>query len=186
MDGGRVSSAAALERTLAEGAGVVTLTPGRKHVPATEEEYAGKRFVLNSRDAVSVSRAEAESCAAPLGGLAEIAAARRGGFDLGVGLDDGEEPTPYAAHLCAVRELRKRNVDCAVLFLRYPEAAEPFRERFRIHAEIARMYGGYKLGLRLSGISPALFRELRRECGGLLHLEPDAAAWKQIEAYFPV
>lgn len=182
VDGGRVSTAAGVEKALADGAGLITLTPG-KDGAGEIAEYAGKRFVLDPRDAVWFSRETAERCAARFGGMAETAAAvraKRSAFHLGIALDAGDIPAE-AAHLYAVRELRKRDIDCAVVFPRAPDSPE----EFHLHAAIARMFGGYKLALPLAGISPARFRELRRECGGPLHVEPDMAAWKQFAAYFP-
>ena len=184
VDGGRVSTVAGVEKALAEGAGAVTLTPGGEGVPGEVAEYAGKRFVLDSRDAVFFSRETAERCAARFGGTVETAAAakakRSAPFDLGIALDAKEIPAD-AAHLYVVRELRRRGVDCSVIFPEEPDLPEAFR----VHAAIAGMFGGYRLALPLAGMSPERFRELRRAYGGELHLEPDMAVWKQFAAYFP-
>lgn len=184
VDGGRVSSVAGVEKALAEGAGVVTLTPGGGNAAGEVAEYAGRRFILNARDAVFFSRETAELCAARFGGVVEAAAAvkakRTAPFDLGIVLDAADVPAE-AAHLYLVRELRRRGIDCSVVF---PDGADS-AEAFRVHAAIAAMYGAYRLALPLAGISPERFRELRRECGGAFHLEPDMAAWKQFAAYFP-
>ena len=184
VDGGRVSSVAGVEKALAEGAGVVTLTPGGGNAAGEAAEYAGKQFILNARDAVFFSRETAELCAARFGGVVETAAAvkakRCAPFDLGVALDAEEVPAE-TAHLYVVRELRRRGIDCSVVFPREPDSPEVLR----VHAAIAGMFGDYRLALPLAGISPERFRELRRECGGAFHLEPDMAAWKQFAAYFP-
>ena len=188
VDGGRVSSVAGVEKALAESVGLVTLTPGGGNAVGDVAEYAGKRFVLDARDAVFFSRETAERCAARFGGVVETAAAvkakRCAPFDLGVALNAEDVPAE-AAHLYLVRELRRCGIDCSVVFPRYPDSPEEFRNAFRIHAAIAAMFGGYKLALPSAGIPPERFRELRRECGGMLHLEPDMAVWKQFAAYFP-
>lgn len=184
VDGGRVSSVAGVEKALAEGAGLVTLTPGCGNSAGEVAEYAGKRFILNARDAVYFSRETAELCAARFGGVVEAAAAvkakRIAPFGLGIAPDAADIPAE-AAHLYLVRELRRREIDCSAVF---PGGADP-AGAFPVHAAISAMYGAYRLALPLAGISPERFRELRRECGGAFHLEPDMAAWKQFAAYFP-
>jgi len=192
IDGGRTAAAAGLEKALADGAGFVTLVSGTGETAGTPEEYAGKRFVLNSQTAVVIGPDAAERCVARFGGLVGLAAAacsfpggKRAAFDPGIGLDDDDTPTPPAAHLYVIRELRKRNIDCAVLFPRYPEKPEEFDRSFRLHLAIARVYGDYKLALPLAGIPPERFRELRGEAGEMLHFIPDTAVWKQFGAYFP-
>ncbi len=185
VDGGRVSAIAGIEKPLAEGAGIVTLTPGGR--PAADvSEYAGKRFVLNPQDALFVSREAAERCGGLYGGIVEISVAKRLVFDLGIALDDGESPTPGIAHIYTVRELRKCGVDCAVVFLQYGDTPEEIRASFRLHTAIYLVLGGYRLCLRPGSMSPELFQELRREHGGALHLEAEEAVWKQFRAYFPV
>lgn len=166
--------------------GIVTLTPGGSGT-GDGSEYADRCFVLDPNHAVKFTREAASRCAARFGGVVNAAVAmkeKRSAAALGISLE-AEDVPPEAAHLYVIRELHRRGVDCSVVFPRYPDSPKAFREAFRLHASIAKAFGGHKLALSLSGIAPEEFRELHHECDGMLHLQPDTAVWEHFTAYFP-
>ena len=62
--------------------------------------------------------------------------------------------------------MRKRNVEFAILFLRWPEEPAAFAALLRRHCAIARTFGGYRISI------PAKMLHVVRETeADLVHLE---------------
>ncbi|HCH85645.1 MAG TPA: hypothetical protein DFL85_09035, partial [Lentisphaeria bacterium] len=155
--------------------------------PSAAADYAGKHFITEDRQAFFFNSETAGACVARFGTLADFAAkvralpfGKRGAFGLGIALDGGPEPTCPAEHLFVIRELRRRNLEISILFLRWPEEPEAFASAFRQHVSIARTFGGYRLAVPFS-------RELPANGSGrceMLHLAPDGEPIEQIQAHF--
>lgn len=184
VDGGRVSTLSGAERAFASGATVVLLRPSGGD---GSEEYAGKQFVLSGGRLEAFDRSSAEHCCFRCGGLAGFAAklaAAGAKRDLGIALDESEEPTTPAEHLFAVRELRKRNVDFSILFLRWPEEPAAFEEMLRRHAAVARTFEGYRLAVPLEKVPSGLHSLVGRQCGEMLHMVLGEAAGGEFKTHF--
>ena len=147
VNGGRASVPAEAERLFRSGATLVVLRPCG--APGKEADYAGKRFVLGS-ELVAFDGKTAASCCAGCGGLAGFAGklgADERRCSLGIALDEGAEPTLPEEHLFVVREMRRRNVDFAILFPRWPEEPAAFGVLLRRHVAIVRTFGGYRIAV---------------------------------------
>lgn len=188
VDGGRAGTVSACEAALTGGATFITLSPSpAPAAPSAAADYAGKHFITEDRQAFFFNSETAGACVARFGTLADFAAkvralpfGKRGAFGLGIALDGGPEPTCPAEHLFVIRELRRRNLEISILFLRWPEEPEAFASAFRQHVSIARTFGGYRLAVPFS-------RELPANGSGrceMLHLAPDGEPIEQIQAHF--
>ena len=179
VNGGRASTSAEAEGLFRSGATLVVLRPCG--ASGMEEEYAGKRFVSGS-ELVEFDGDSARRCSAACGGLAELAGKPASGAvrgSLGVALDEGAEPTTPQEHLFAVREMRKRNVDFAILFPRWPEDPAEFGTMLRRHAAIARTFGGYRISIPENRCD--MVCEMEAE---LVHLEPGTASGADFTSHF--
>ncbi len=166
VNGGVASTPVEAERIFRSGATLAVLRPCG--ASGQEEEYAGKRFVLGS-EVVVFDAETAAHCCASCGGLADFAAKAGGGerrCSLGIALDAGGEPTRPGEHLFVVREMRKRNVEFAILFLRWPEEPAAFAALLRRHCAIARTFGGYRIS-----IPAEMLHAVRETEADLVHLE---------------
>lgn len=184
VNGGCASTPAEAERLFRSGATLALLRPCGGG--GMEADYAGKRFVIGSGvevfDGDTVAR-----CCASCGGLADFAAKLGGGerrCSLGIALDGEEKPTRPEEHLFVVREMRKRNVDFAILFPRWPEESAAFGELLRRHAAIARTFGGYRISIPLDRIADGMHGALRQLEDGIVHLELGEASGTDFTNHF--
>ena len=80
--------------------------------------------------------------------------------------------------------MRKRNVDFAILFPRWPEESAAFGELLRRHAAIARTFGGYRISIPLDRIADGMHGALRQLEDGIVHLELGEASGTDFTNHF--
>lgn len=151
--------------------------------------YAGKTFIVGDGLVLRFSTEELERAAVKYGGAISHAvamaqalnAARPGGVDYEVSVDETEEPTAPLEHLFVALELRHRGVDFNSLAPRFVGAMEKgvdwrgdrarFDTELHKHALIARSVGGYRLSLHSGSDKFSLYPAIARETRGALHVK---------------
>ncbi|MDR0932565.1 MAG: tagaturonate epimerase family protein [Victivallales bacterium] len=145
--GGVAATVSQAEKMLAAGATLIGLHPAGG---TASDDYADKTFVLDGGDVVKFSPETAKHCSSYYGNLPELAgkvAVIAGKHDLGIVLDETDRATTPAEHLFIVRELHRRNIDFAVLFLSWSSDPTEFENMLRSHMAIARTFAGYRLAV---------------------------------------
>ena len=111
----------------------------------------------------------------------ELCKALPDGFDYEVSVDETDSPTSPHEHLFVALELHHLDVDFVSLAPRFVGAMEKgvdwrgdrdrFNQELRVHAEIARSVGGYRLSLHSGSDKFSLYPDLARETLGKCHVK---------------
>lgn len=159
-----------------------------------EAEYAGKTYIVGEC-AVEFDALTARRCAVMYHAAIEFAekvcahlAKRRGDeFDLEISIDETTSPTLPSHHLFIIRELRRRNVTVSSLAPRFigefqkavdyiGDVAE-FDRQFKVHAEIARANGNYKISVHSGSDKFAVYPSIGQNTRHYLHLKTAGTSW---------
>ena len=159
-----------------------------------DAEYAGQTFVVGDC-AVAFDAVTARRCAVMYHAAIEFAekvsahlAKRRGDeFDLEISIDETTSPTLPSHHLFIIRELRRRNVIVSSLAPRFigefqkavdyiGDVAE-FDRQFKVHAEIARANGNYKISVHSGSDKFAVYPSIGQNTRHYLHLKTAGTSW---------
>ena len=110
-----------------------------------------------------------------------------GAFDLEISVDETTTPTLPSHHLFIARELERRGVQVSSLAPRFigefqkgidyiGDLAE-FETQFKVHAEIARAAGGYKVSIHSGSDKFSTYPVIGRETNMRLHLKTAGTSW---------
>jgi len=110
-----------------------------------------------------------------------------GAFDLEISIDETTTPTLPSHHLFIARELEHRGVLVSSLAPRfigefqkgidYIGDLSEFENQFKIHAEIARAAGGYKVSIHSGSDKFSAYPVIGRETNMRLHLKTAGTSW---------
>ena len=158
------------------------------------EDYFDRDFVIGDGK-VSISAAVARRCAVMYDRALDFAVEvyehlrqRRGDeFDLEISIDETTSPTLPSHHLYIARELKRRGVIVSSLAPRFigefqkavdyiGDLAE-FDRQFKVHAQIAKAYGNYKISVHSGSDKFAVYPTVGRETDGFLHLKTAGTSW---------
>jgi hypothetical protein len=151
------------------------------------KRYVGKEIQLEDRaitlDADAVARAAAKYGRA----IAHVAmmyrhlAAKNIPFEFEVSVDETETPTTHAEHIYIASELKRLGVKWVSLAPRYVGRFEKgvdyignvdaFENDFAVHAQIARVFGPYKLSIHSGSDKFSIYPATVRQTRGLVHLK---------------
>ena len=158
------------------------------------EDYFDKEFVIGE-SSVKIDAATARRCAVMYTAALEFAVkvynhlkSKRGDeFDLEISIDETTSPTLPSHHLYIVRELRRSGVEFSSLAPRfigefqkaidYIGDLDEFDRQFKVHAQIAKAYGNYKVSVHSGSDKFAVYPTVGRETGGYLHLKTAGTSW---------
>ena len=158
------------------------------------EEYFDKEFVIGE-SSVKIDAATARRCAVMYTAALEFAVkvynhlkSKRGDeFDLEISIDETTSPTLPSHHLYIVRELRRSGVEFSSLAPRfigefqkaidYIGDLDEFDRQFKVHAQIAKAYGNYKVSVHSGSDKFAVYPTVGRETAGYLHLKTAGTSW---------
>lgn len=159
-----------------------------------ETEYAGQTFI-NGECAVCFDKLTARRCAVMYQAAIDFAEKvylhlthRRGDeFDLEISIDETTSPTLPSHHFFIIRELRRRNVIVSSLAPRfigefqkavdYIGDLDEFDRQFKVHAQIARANGNYKISVHSGSDKFAVYPTIGRETDHYLHLKTAGTSW---------
>jgi hypothetical protein len=159
-----------------------------------EREYADKSLRVGEVT-ISFDSALAKRCAAMYGdALAFAEEVNRhldrmtgGAFDLEISVDETTTPTLPSHHLFIARELERRGVQVSSLAPRfigefqkgidYIGDLSEFETQFKVHAQIARAAGGYKVSVHSGSDKFSAYPSIGRETGLRLHLKTAGTSW---------
>jgi hypothetical protein len=158
------------------------------------ENYFDKKFEF-SEEAVEIDVATAKRCAVMYLEALDFAAKvhehlknKRGDkFDLEISIDETTSPTLPSHHLFIVKELRERGVEFTSLAPRFigefqkavdyiGDVAE-FDRQFRVHADIAKAYGDYKVSIHSGSDKFMVYPTIGEMTGMRLHLKTAGTSW---------
>ena len=159
-----------------------------------EGDYFDKEFVTGTCS-VKIDAGTARRCAVMYTAALDFAVkvynhlkSKRGDeFDLEISIDETTSPTLPSHHLYIVRELRRSGVEFSSLAPRFigefqkaidyiGDLAE-FDRQFKVHAQIAKTYGNYKVSVHSGSDKFAVYPTVGRETGGYLHLKTAGTSW---------
>jgi hypothetical protein len=159
-----------------------------------DEDYAGKSIELET-GRIEIDAATAHRCAAMYGDALAFSEKvndhlkRRTGdrYDLEISVDETTTPTLPSHHYFIARELEVRGVTVNSLAPRFigefqkaidyiGDLAE-FESQFRVHAEIARATGGYKVSVHSGSDKFSVYPVVGRETQMRLHLKTSGTSW---------
>ncbi|MEE8441620.1 MAG: tagaturonate epimerase family protein [Spirochaetia bacterium] len=110
-----------------------------------------------------------------------------GAFDLEISIDETTTPTLPSHHLFIARELERRGVQVSSLAPRFVGKFEKgidyvgdlaeFETQFKIHAEIARTAGGYKVSIHSGSDKFSAYPVIGRETKMRFHLKTAGTNW---------
>ena len=157
-------------------------------------DYFDKNFVIGDGK-VYTSAAVARRCAVMYDRALDFAVEvyehlrkRRGDeFDLEISIDETTSPTLPSHHLYIARELKRRGVIVSSLAPRFigefqkavdyiGDLAE-FDRQFKVHAQISKAYGNYKISVHSGSDKFAVYPTVGRETDGFLHLKTAGTSW---------
>lgn len=159
-----------------------------------QDEYAGRTFELDT-SRIELSAEEARRCAVMYGPALLFSEKvndhldrRTGGaYDLEISIDETTTPTLPAHHFFVARELHRRGVVVSSVAPRFigefqkaidyiGDLAE-FERQFRVHAEIARVNGSYKISVHSGSDKFSAYPIIGRETKYRLHLKTSGTSW---------
>ena len=161
----------------------------------TAQIYFDKTFDLGSGVQVKLDAATARRCAVMYNRALDFAEEvyrhlqeRRGDeFDLEISIDETTSPTLPSHHLYIVSELKRRGVVVSSLAPRfigefqkavdYIGDLSEFDRQFKVHARIAKAFGGYKISVHSGSDKFAVYPTVGRETEGYLHLKTAGTSW---------
>ena len=110
-----------------------------------------------------------------------------GAFDLEISIDETTTPTLPSHHLFIARELERRGVQVSSLAPRfigefqkvidYIGDLSEFETQFKVHAEIAKAAGGYKVSIHSGSDKFSVYPVIGRETKMRLHLKTAGTSW---------
>ena len=108
-------------------------------------------------------------------------------FDYEISFDETDAVTSYEAHYFVVNEMHKRGVDFSGIALKFPGTFEKgidyggntrdFEESIKIHGEIARNTGGYKLSLHSGSDKFSVYKAFNKHTKGIFHIKTSGTSW---------
>lgn len=151
------------------------------------QRYIGKTIQLEDR-AIALSEDAVWRAVAKYGrAIAHVAmmyrhlAAKNIPFELEVSVDETETPTTHAEHIFIASELKRLGVQWVSLAPRYigrfEKSAdyigdvEAFEKDFAVHAQIARVFGPYKLSIHSGSDKFSIYPATMRQTRGMVHLK---------------
>ncbi len=158
-------------------------------------DYIDVTYTLPNGTEISFDETEAQRCAVMYGPAIALSAevnehlktATGDAFDLEISIDETTTPTLPAHHLFIARELERAGVTVNSLAPRfigefqkaidYIGDLEEFRRQFRVHCEIARRYGNYKISVHSGSDKFSAYPAVGEETGGRLHLKTSGTSW---------
>ena len=159
-----------------------------------ESNYSDRTVELET-GSLTLDRATARRCAVMYGRAlsfgeevnAHLAKRTGGAYDLEISIDETTTPTLPSHHYFISRELEVRGVTVNSLAPRfigdfqkgidYIGDPKTFEEQFRVHAEIARRTGGYKVSVHSGSDKFSVYPVVGRETGLRLHLKTSGTSW---------
>ncbi len=164
---------------------------GRKEI---EKLYLGKKFIINKKKLefdesllipIAVSYFKAIEHVAKC--YKFIKQNKKEDFDFEVSMDEIDSEVSPLAHLLILLELGRNGVNFQNIALRftgewqkaidYIGDLEKFSEDIRLHAEIARKYGGYKLSLHSGSDKFSIYKIFSSETKNLYHIKTSGTSW---------
>jgi hypothetical protein len=158
-------------------------------------DYAGQPYQLPSGTEIILSELEAQRCAVMYGPAITLSAevnvhlktATGDAFDLEISVDETTTPTLPEHHLFIARELELAGVTVNSLAPRfigefqkaidYIGDLEEFRRQFRVHCEISRQHGNYKISVHSGSDKFSAYPAVGEETHGRLHLKTSGTSW---------
>ncbi|MDD5727109.1 MAG: tagaturonate epimerase family protein [Victivallales bacterium] len=193
LDLSEVMNAAAGDWSDAEIGKAFAGLPGEKQ-KYFEEIYFNKEFTAGEKR-INMDAAVVRRCAVMyLKALdfaqevhAHLQAERGDQFDLEISIDETTSPTLPSHHLFIVMELRKRGVEFTSLAPRfigefqkavdYIGDPEEFARQFRVHADIAKTHGDYKISIHSGSDKFMVYPVIGAMTGMRLHLKTAGTSW---------
>lgn len=112
---------------------------------------------------------------------------RKDNFDFEVSMDEVDDAISPLAHLFIAGELQRNEVNFHNIALRYPGRWEKaidyigdikeFSRELKMHAEIAKKLGPYKLSLHSGSEKFSVYRIFSEETDGLFHIKTSGTSW---------
>lgn len=109
--------------------------------------------------------------------------------DLEVSIDEGARETTIEDHVFVAEYLHRQSVDFTSLAPKFPGAFQKgvdyvgdlaeFGKSLSLHAEVARMIGGYRLSLHSGSDKFSIYSLFREIAGGHFHLKTSGTSWLQ-------
>jgi tagaturonate epimerase len=159
------------------------------------ERYAGKRFAVGSGTELSITEPEARRCALMYWNALDFAekvdrhlSSKRGDqYDLEISIDETTAPTVPEHHLFIIRELNRRGVKVNSIAPRfngefqkgidYIGDVNEFDRQFKIHADIARENGNYKISIHSGSDKFSVYPSIGKHTGCRVHLKTAGTSW---------
>ena len=159
-----------------------------------ERDYAGRTIKLETTG-VTLDASTARRCAVMYGDAlsfteevnAHLAKRTGGKYDLEISVDETTTPTLPSHHYFISRELERRGVTVSSLAPRfigdfqkaidYIGEIPKFTEQFRVHAEIARATGGYKVSVHSGSDKFSVYPIVGEQTNLRLHLKTSGTSW---------
>ena len=159
-----------------------------------QQDYAGKNFVVGTVS-VEMDELTAQRCAVMYDAALDFAKqvydhlkSKRGDeFDLEISIDETSSPTLPSHHLYIARELRRRGIEFSSMAPRfvgefqkaidYIGDLDEFDRQFKVHAQIAKAYGNYKISVHSGSDKFAVYPTVGNETAGYLHLKTAGTSW---------
>jgi hypothetical protein len=164
------------------------------------ERYAGKQFSVGSETVGSgselfITETDARRCALMYWNALEFAekvdrhlGSKRGDqYDLEISIDETTAPTLPAHHLFIIKELNRRGVTVNSIAPRfigefqkgidYIGDLEQFDKQFKIHADIARENGNYKISIHSGSDKFSVYPSIGKHTGCRVHLKTAGTSW---------
>jgi hypothetical protein len=159
-----------------------------------EKLYLGKKFIINKKilefDEISLAVIAASYFKA----IKHVARCykfirqnSRNTFDFEVSMDEVENAISPLAHIFIVKELQRNETNFQNLALRftgewqkaidYIGDLKEFSEDLRMHAEIVKKLGGYKLSLHSGSEKFSVYKIFSEETEGLYHIKTSGTSW---------
>jgi tagaturonate epimerase len=157
--------------------------------------YSGKTFEVSSDNALKLDEITIMRCVIMYNEAMDFAAkvddylkSRRGNeYDLEISIDETSAPTLPTHHLYIINELLYRSVKPASVAPRfigefqkgidYIGDVSEFEKQFKVHCQIAKKYGNYKVSVHSGSDKFSIFPIVGKETGGYLHLKTAGTSW---------
>ena len=112
---------------------------------------------------------------------------KKNNFDYEVSFDETKTITSPEAHYFIATQMKEKGIDFSSLALRFPGTFEKgvdyqgniadFENSIRIHGEIARSIGGYRLSLHSGSDKFSIYPAFNRNTKGLFHIKTSGTSW---------
>ena len=121
--------------------------------------------------------------------FAQIISASIAKYDLEVSIDEGARQTTIEDHVYVAELLHRLGVGFTSLAPKFPGAfqkgvdyvgdMDEFTRNLSIHAEVARLIGGYRLSLHSGSDKFSIYGQFRKIAGSHFHLKTSGTSWLQ-------